>query len=142
MKKYLDWFQTIVEYLLSALWVFGGLSLIGMPPLEGAGVVVSIFGGQIALYVYIFWFTFLGCLLFISKVAKKKRLHKNTLLLMYLTTVYTAVLAVALFGLAEGGIIDDVVIGGLTAWFWIRWKMKTEYIDMSDFRDDIIELRK
>lgn len=141
MQKFLNVSQSIIEYLVSLLFIYGGLSLIGMPPLEGEGVLVLIFGGQVALYIYMGLFTLLGAGLIYAKVRKKKRLHKNMLLGMYLTTIYTATLTIALFGFDLLSILDDIIVGVLTAIFWIRWKFRTEYIDPNAFYKEIEDLR-
>lgn len=141
MQKILNVTQSIFEYLISLLFIYGGLSLIGQPALEGEGVIVLVFGGQIALYIYMVWFILLGVGLIFAKIAKKKKLHKNMLLSMYLTTIYTATLATAIFGFSLLNILDDIVIGVLTAIFWIRWKFRTEYIDPNVFYREIEDLR-
>jgi len=141
MRKFLDVTQSIFEYLVSLLFIYGGVSLIGMPPLEGEGVIVLVFGGQIALYIYMIWFILLGVGLIFSKWAKKKKLHKNVLMSMYLTTIYTATLATALLGFDIINILDDIVVGVVTAAMWLRWKLLTEYIDPNQFYKEIEELR-
>lgn len=133
MFNILNKFQSVVESLIALLYIYGGISLIGMPPLQGEGLLVLVFGGQVALYFYMVWFTLLGVGLIYSKVRRKKKLHKHVLMAMYLTTIYTASLTIALFGFHLVGIIDDIVIGTLTAWFWLRWKLLTEYINPKDF---------
>lgn len=141
MRKFLDVTQSIFEYLISLLFIWGGFSLLGQPALEGEGIVVLIFGGQIALYFYMAWFIALGAGLIYSKLRRKKKLHKNVLMSMYLTTIYTATLATALFGFDILSILDDVIIGGITAAMWLRWKMLTEYINPDAFLKEIEELR-
>ena len=142
LTRWTDKFQQVTEYLISAAFIISAASLISAEPLEGKGLIVLIFGGHIALFIYMIWFFILGFGLIYAKVRKHKKLHKNFLLAIYLTCIYTSILTFYLIGFI--GIIDDVVIGGLAAFFWIRWKFKTEYlrpgkfyIETLPFRDDL-----
>lgn len=127
--------QSVAEYLIALLFVYGGLSLIGRPPLEGEGAVTAIFGGELALYVYMVWFIALGLSLAVAKIFKMRRLHKNTLLGMYLTTIYTAIIASLLLGFDILNIIDDLVVGLTTAGLWLRFKISTEYVRTDEILD-------
>lgn len=133
MRKFLDAFQSVAEYLIAAVFIYGSLSLIGRPAINAPGVIWKIFGGEGALYVYMIWFMFLGLALLFSKVRKRKKLHKNILLCIYLTTIYTAILALALYG-DPLVIVDDAIVGITAAIFWLRWKFKTEYVDPLQFQ--------
>jgi hypothetical protein len=55
------------------------------------------------------------------------------LLTVYLTTIYTTILSFTIDG-NYVNIIDDIVVGVLAAWFWLRWKIKTEYISPAEFQ--------
>jgi hypothetical protein len=133
VRRVLDGFQAVVEYLLSFAFIISAIGLIGAPPLANHGVLSLIFGGHVALYVYMVWFFFIGFGLIYAKLARKKKLHKYMLMVIYLTTIYTSILSLTVLGFAWTEIIDDVIIGVLAAWFWLRWKFKTEYIDPKDF---------
>lgn len=141
MRRFFDKAQSFTEYVIAALFIYGGLSLIGHPPIEAEGVLWILLGGTGALYVYMVWFLFLGSALLYAKLRQRKKLHKNILLCIYLTTIYTATLAVAFFGFHITHILDDLVVGLLSALFWIRWKFRTEYIDPVEFQKTIEKYR-
>lgn len=125
MKKWRDRAFSLVEYLLALVFVTSSFSLIGEDAVAGNGFVTHIFGGKIALFIYMIWFAFLGLGLVYAKLRKRRRLHRNILMAIYLTTIYTSILTYYLYGFAA--IIDDIIVGVLAAVCWLRWKFKIEY---------------
>lgn len=136
-----DKVYSFFEYLLVIIFILGAVSLIGAPPLAAEGIVKLMLGGKIAIYFYITWFAILSILLFTAKVFNRKVMHKNTLMLMYLTTIYTAIIATYISGFSLIGIVDDIIIGLVAGVCWLRWKFRTEYIDPTDFHRDIQKIR-
>lgn len=141
MHRVLNILQSVLEYGLSVVFILGAINLIGAPPISSHTLMGSILGGQVALYVYMVWFAFLGLGLLYGKLRKKRKIHKNMLLYMYLTTIFTSGLAIALYGFDWVSLLDDLLIGIVSAALWLRWKFRTEYIDRSDFESDLIEIR-
>lgn len=132
--KILDKAASIWEYLIALAFILSAIALIGEPALKG-GLMAAVFGSVFAYGVYFAWFMFLGLGLVYVKIRKHKTLHKNMLLLIYLTTIYTAVLSFYFGGITE--IIDDIIIGTSCAALWLRWKFKTEYIDPRQFHSSV-----
>lgn len=137
-KKWIDKTQSVVEYLVALPFLLGAAQLPFTDPLGTQGFLVF-FGGRIALLLYALWFAFIALGLIYAKVRKKPRAHKNFLLAIYLTTIYTSILTWYVAGFLA--IIDDMVIGVLAAVCWLRWKFKTEYVDVAEYyearhRDD------
>lgn len=140
MRKFKDYLAHFLEWALVALFALGSIQTIGAPPLTGEGFLVVWLGGEAALIVYGVWFGAIAVWLALSKIFRWKQAHKNALAAIYLTTIYTFSLAWAIFGL-DWSLIDDVVVGVVAAALWLRWKLKTEYIDPNQFEDELAELR-
>lgn len=141
MNKFLNRGQELVEWLLGTIFLLGGISTATAPPLTATGALTAIFGGPVALAIYAVWFGLLGIGLLYCKIyRKKKRLHKNILMAMYLTTIYTFTLSLAIYGL-EWSLIDDVVVGVLAAICWMRWTIRTEYLTADAFHKSILKFR-
>lgn len=126
MTKWRDRAFSLVEYLIIFAFGISSISLINSAPIDGDGFVVSIFGGRVALFVYMIWFAFLALTLLWAKLTKHRTWHRNVLMAIYLTCIYTAILTIHVFGFGEA--IDDIVIGLLAGGCWLRWKFKTEYV--------------
>jgi hypothetical protein len=137
MNRILDKVQNVVEYLLSIAFIIAALELIGADSLATHGVLSLIFGGHVALYIYMVWFFFIGVTLAYAKIKKKKKLHKHMLMAIYLTTIYTSILSMYVFGFGWTEIIDDVILGALAAVCWMRWKFKTEYINPHQLHSEV-----
>lgn len=140
MRRFRDRTASVIEYVLAVLWLLAGVSAFGQEPFNNEGPVAQILGGTAALYAYTVIFSSIGILLIYAKVRKRKELHKRMLLISYLVATYTLILEVYIdkFGL---NVIDSVIFAGLSGWLFLRWKFKTEYIDLADFDKSTAPLR-
>lgn len=138
MSKFKRNAQSIAEYLMAALFIYGGIVSAMAEPVSKGGVLVLIFGGEGALAVYAILFAGLGIWLIYSKLAKKKKQHKFALFGMFLAALYTVVLVLALGGVFLD-IVDNLVAAVACAILWLRWKFITEYVDPDKYRDLVLE---
>ena len=128
INRILDVIQNVVEYLITLPFLLSAVQLPFAEPLGAKGFVVLVFGGHVALYIYAVWFTFISLGLIYTKIKKKRRWHRNFLMMIYLTTIYTSILTFYIGGWSD--IIDDLVIGAIAAVCWMRWKFRFEYTDI------------
>lgn len=142
MKKTLEIFYSLVEYVLAAMFIRGGIRILflGVEPIQLPGLLTYLVG-EFAIFAYGCMFLFTGLLLLYGKWFKKKRCHKTALLTMYLTCIYVLVLAILINGLSSG-LLVTVAVGVASAALWMRWKFKTEYIDGKEFKKEIEQLTK
>lgn len=140
MSKFKRNAQSIAEYLMAALFIYGGIVSAIAEPVSRGGVLVLIFGGEGALAVYTILFAGLGIWLIFAKVAKKKKQHKFALFGMFLSALYTVVLVLALGGVFLD-IVDNLIAVVACAILWLRWKFITEYVDPDEFNDFVLEHR-
>lgn len=138
MNRVLDKIQNVVEYLITLPFLLSAVALPFAAPLGTKGFIVLIFGGHIALYIYSVWFFFISLGLIYTKIKKKRKAHRNFLMAIYLTCIYTSVLTFYLVGWT--GIIDDVFIGIVTAICWIRWKFRFEYIQLPQPHSEVTHI--
>lgn len=129
------------EWLLVVLFFVAALIEVTTPNPITNGVLGFLLSEPIILVIYATWFALMAFGLAYSKIRKKKRLHKYSLMAMYLTTIYTFVLALA-GGAGMESLLDDVIIGIIAAACWMRWKLRTEYINPRKFYDVVWELRE
>lgn len=137
-NRILDRIQAVVEYLVCLVFLNSAAQLFYTPSIAGKGILFML-GTHTALVVYAVWFIFWALALVYAKVKKKKKLHRNALMVLYLTTVYTAILTAAIIGVPDA--IDDMVLGVIIAACWLRWKFKTEYLSPDFFRASTEHMR-
>lgn len=142
MKRAREIVYSLVEYVLAALFIRGGINVLffDVEPATLPGYLTYLVG-EAAIFIYGAMFLVTGLLLLYAKWFRKKRCHKFALLVMYLTCIYVFVLSVMINGLSTG-IILTVVVGIASAALWVRWKFKTEYIDINAFKKEIRQLTK
>lgn len=140
MKKR-EIFYSIVEYLLAALWIRGGINILffDVEPVALPGIFTYLVGAE-AIIVYGALFVLTGLAMVYAKLAKKKTLHKYVLMTMYLTCLYVLIIAIAVNGL-HWGLWLTILAGIVSAALWVRWKFKTEYINPDEFDKTLEELR-
>lgn len=127
-----------VEYLISLVFINSGIQLFFLPDIVGNGPLF-ILGHHIALIIYALWFIFWALVLVYTKIFKKRKWHSRTLLILYLTALYTAMLTIAIVGWVDA--IDDIFVALILAACWLRWKFKTEYLSPNYFRKSTEVLR-
>lgn len=124
--------QSFVEYLICLFFILGGISVLFADPVTGSDIQ-TILSGRVFIYTYFVWFLTVGTLLLTAKIRRKKKLHKHMLMATYLSTIFITILEYVLLGWGWH-LADNVLIGIVAAWFWIRWKLRTEYLDMRRIR--------
>lgn len=139
-ERILDIVQHVLEVLIIVLLIIGGVSLFFADPVNSGGPVARLIGSQAAAYFYGIVFIAEGLGLTLSKTLRRKKFHKNMLLIIYLTLLFTILLEIALVGFGIE-VIDNIVASVAAGWCWIRWKFKTEYIDPTEFYEATSHLR-
>ena len=129
---------SILEYVLAIMFIQGGARVFLFSEAQVLPGIFTILVGQYAIYLYGLFFFGLGIALLAAKIFKKTGLHKNSLLLMYLSTVYVLVLAIAINGLGFG-LLLTVTVGLVAAFLWLRSKLDTEYVDPQEFAAEELE---
>src|SRR5690349_16579468 len=136
MRKFREGLRHTGEWFLVVVFLASSLDTAASPVLEG-GPIAQIFGGEVALWIYTIAFAAVALCLAASKIWRKKRLHKHSLLAMYLLTLWTTILTMSLVGYNSEfwlSAIDDIIIGAIAAACWLAWKFKTEYVSRRQFR--------
>lgn len=131
MSKTTDKALAWIEYALSAMFLYAGVNTAFVHAVS-TSVFYAILVGQAAIYVYAFIFFALGVTLIYSKIKKNKKLHGLSLLIMYLTCLYVALLSFGISGVSAS-VIPSIVTGLVSAALWLRWKSRTEYINPKEF---------
>lgn len=141
MEKFKNAVAQVGEFALILVYIAAAIGEVTSSEPITQGVLGWLFSNHQITWVYAVWFIVMALALLASKIFKKRKLHKYALAAMYLTTVYTISLSLALFGLEGAAIIDDGIIGAVAAACWLRWKFKTEYINPKQFSKDLHDLR-
>lgn len=131
----------VIEYALAFLFIRGGISVffLATPPLDVPSAL-TLLVGALAIDIYGVLFFLTGVALVISKWLKRRKVHKASLFIMWLTCVYVLVLSIALSGLSWD-LWLTVVCALASAVAWLRWKINTDYLDpeelikMTAYRD-------
>lgn len=141
MRKYVDILCSVLEYVLAFMFIRGGLNILfgEVEPITLPGILTYLVGDA-AIFVYGALFLTTGLLLLYGKWLKRRRVHRASLMIMYLTCIYVLVLAIMINGLAPG-LLVTVAVGVVAAALWMRWKFKTEYLDHEQFQASVSEMR-
>jgi len=132
---------SILEYILGFIFMCGGVNTGLSHPIDTPSVFYHLLAGtKIALIAYGIFFFIVGASMWYSKWKKKKKFHKNTLMVMFIIGVYAILLSTAIFG-PTASLIPNVLVTIASGCLWLRWKMRTEYLDPKLFRKDIVEIR-
>lgn len=126
MKRIAKVVITIIEFILAFLFVQGGVKAILLDELPTPDNVLDVFVNQWAVYGYgVLWIA-AGIGLIVSRYAKWVRIHGASLMVMYLSCVYVAVLETALSGWSWSDQWLTLVVGAASAWLYLRWKYVTK----------------
>lgn len=140
MRK-LDILYSVLEYVLAFMFIRGGFNILTneIEPLTLPGLLTYLVGDA-AIFVYGAAFLLTGLLLLYGKWMKQRRIHKFSLLVMYLTCIYVLVLAILLNGM-DPGLLITVAVGLTAAALWVRFKFVTEYLDHDQFKQEVSDIR-
>jgi len=125
-------FRTTSWFIVFAL-LYSAVSVIIAKP-SGAGPVASSIGIIGAQIFYFLLYTGESVSLAYSKMRKRSRWRKNTLLVIYLTGFFTSVLTIMLKGWIPE-LLDNLAISVAAAGCWLYWTFKTEYLTAEQFKD-------
>ena len=95
---------------------------------SGAGPMAQIFGNIGAQVVYATLYLTEAISLAVSAIREDVRLRKNTLFVTYVTLLFTTTLSISTNGLGLG-MVDNLIIAGLSAISWLYWKFRADYVD-------------
>lgn len=110
-------------YSATAVWI--------VPP-SGAGPVAQLLGVLGSQIFYCLLYVGESLTLAYSKLKKRARLRKNTLLVIYLTGFFTSLLTIGITGWTPA-LLDNLVISVAAAGCWLYWTFKTEYLTPEQF---------
>jgi len=139
MTKFFDLVQNVFEYGLTLVFTMAAIGELTYSEPVADGFFGFLFSSPVVSVIYAVWFALMALTLLYAKWRRKKKIHKFALMSMYLTTLYT--LGLTVFALGFVNIVDDIVIGLIAAFCWMRWKFKTEYINPAEFHEETWPLR-
>lgn len=135
MNKAKNIAQHVVEWLLVLVFLTAAYGEVTTAEPVVQGILGMLFSGPVITVIYATLFVVMALTLAAGKVLKNTKLRKHALLAMYLTTVYTISLSLALFGLGDANIIDDGLIGLFAAACWLRLKQMTDWVPLTALLD-------
>lgn len=112
-----------LEFMLSALFIWGGISVLGAPVIHSGIKVLDPLLGHKALLFYSGLFTTLGLGLILAKLFKRRKIHGLALAGMFLTTIYAIILN-AIFDGWDLKSLFNIGIALVTLTLWTRWRYK------------------
>ena len=136
----LDRVFSFVSWIIAIALIYSAVNVWMVEP-SGAGPIANAAGVLGAQIFYSLLYLGEAGFLAVSKWLKRKKMRKNTLLVIYLTGFFTSILTLFIAGWTPK-LIDNVLISESAAFCWLYWKFKTEYIDVKEFDEDVWHLRK
>jgi phosphatidylserine synthase len=132
--------ESLLEWVLIILFIRGGVvTLLFADPLVVPGILQYLTGAA-AVYVYGALILLTGLLLLYAKLRHRKKLHKHTLMAMFLICIYIFILAVSLVGWTNMMFLT-IGVALASGYLWMRWTIRTEYINPKQFAEDVHKLR-
>lgn len=131
----MDRVYSILEYVLAALFIRGGVMIFLFFEPPEAPSILTLLVGEAAIYGYGIFFAMTGLALLYAKLCKNKKVHKWALFAMFIICCYVFGLSVAIAGLSMD-LATTVIVGIASAVLYLRWKMRTEYVDPAEFAID------
>lgn len=141
MTRFFDGVLSLFEWLAALVMIVGGISLFFSDPVTTGGPIVRLLGSAAAGYIYGTGFITAGAFLMIGKAFKKTKIRKNSLMAIYLISIFTFLLEYALIGWTVY-LIDSAVLFVVIGAAWLRLKVKTEYIDPKHFAEHFDNLNQ
>lgn len=132
-SKEMDKVFSTISWVIVVALIFSSISVWFAPP-TGTGPIGGLLGVLGAQIFYSVLYSTEAAFLAFSKWKKRRRLRKNTLLVIYLTGFFTTTLTVLGVGWSVK-FIDNFVFASCAAFCWLYWKFRTEYFD-PEFTDD------
>lgn len=124
----------VLEWLIAIYMLLGGVSTAFSPTRPFDGALGAVFASRTSLVIIGVIIFLSGLLLLTGKIFSKKKLHGYGLLAIYLVNVFILFLEIIVFQMEVIRWVESVLLAALCAILWLRWKFKTEYIDMKEIR--------
>jgi hypothetical protein len=126
------------KYLIAALMLFEGVETAIGPLRPQGGDLGFIYSNRVSLVCFGVYFFSCGAALLYGKLKKSRRWTGRGLLMTFIAFLFAGILnTMADDRLSAENLIAAVVLGGL----WLRWRIKTSYIDPDHFVDSSGQLR-
>ena len=130
----------LFKYLLALFMMYAGVATAILPITPVDGSLGFIYSARLSLIIFGVVFFISGFMLFYGKVTKSRIWTGRGLASIYGCFLFAAILnAVALGGIANW--LGNAIVALITGALWLRWKMKTTYIDPKHFREDVVKLK-
>lgn len=123
MKKIFNWAIQGTEFLLAALFIWGGIGVLSQPKVNTDIQALEPLLGEAALIGYTIFFIALGLALIYGKLFHLRRIHGYALAGMFLTTIYAIILNAMLYGWQLSA-ITNIIIALVILALYIRWRYK------------------
>lgn len=128
-------FSTASWFIVAALFFSATAIWIDTPAPNGPVTqLIGLLGAQI---FYCALYGIQALVLMWAKIKPKQRakLRRNTLLVIFLTGVFTTILTYLLNGGFVVAGIDNLLISVAAGFCWLYWKFKTEYLTQEQFTE-------
>jgi hypothetical protein len=123
MKRAAGVIASISEYLIAALFVWGGVTVYDEAAVNSEYNVLDPLLGRTAIVLYATIFLTLGLTLAAGKLFKLRRTHGHSLFVITLVIIYVVILNL-LLGETWVDQLANMVLGLVTAALWLRWRYK------------------
>lgn len=129
------------KYLLAVFMMYVGV-LTAIQPLQTFnGALGYIYSTRITLVIFGIIFFLSGCALLYGKIKKSRKWTGRGLYAIFLIFVFATILQAIAYHFAPGYWFSNFVFAVITGALWLRWKLKTEYVNKHHFVDDIVDIR-
>lgn len=139
MKLFGERLISAFKYLLAIFMIVAGIAT-AIQPLYPTPYLGFIFAHRLTLVAFGMIFSCSGFTLLIGKLRKRRKIVGAGLLAIYLCFFFSTFLNGAAFGWVMDAWLANAIATLITGALYLRWRMKTEYIDPKHFKDMIDSL--
>jgi intracellular septation protein A len=135
MKKWINRAISVFEYLVAGYLVLaGGLTMVIQPDPAVTNFMRVLYGTRTGVIIVGLVIVISGLVLMIGKIRKSKRQHGRGLFCTYLCFFFAAILNAVAYAGDPTVWVSNAVMALIIGALWLRWRLKTEYINPRQFR--------
>lgn len=142
MRRVFNVVLSVFEYLVAAYMIFAGVvTMIIEPDPAVTNFMKLLYGTRTGVIIVGLIIAASGLILLVGKIRKSKKLHGRGLFYTYLCFFFAAILNYIAYSGDPTVWVSNVIMAAIIAALWLRWRLKTEYLDPTFFRESTKHLR-
>ena len=136
MKIWAERLISAFKWLLALFMILAGILTMFTPLTPMSGVLGYIYSTRISLVIFGIIFSSCGGMLLYGKMRRSRVWTGRGLMGIYLCFTFATLLQGVAYGWHPGYWANNLIMALITGALWLRWRLKTAYIDPRHFYDE------